>query len=168
MSEETGEVRIIGADPERVVPVTMKCGPTPTTGRCAMTTDDERREVAARLRSAAKTESGSPEYLWNRLEISVNGWRFGDVIDDSYVFYNDVLARLADLIDPRERTCHFVFRDESYSTPDGYEQDGTYYCSACGCDLPDWMQEHVDDIQAGNIDNDIDRCPICGARVVGE
>ena len=67
-----------------------------------------------------------------------------------------------------ERTCHFVFRDESYSTPDGYEQDGTYYCSACGCDLPDWMQEHVDDIQAGKIDNDIDRCPICGARVVGE
>ena len=67
-----------------------------------------------------------------------------------------------------ELTCHFVFRDESYSTPDGYEQDGTYYCSACGCDLPDWMQEHVDDIQAGNIDNDIDRCPICGARVVGE
>ena len=65
-----------------------------------------------------------------------------------------------------ERTCHFVFRDESCSTPDGYEQDGTYYCSACGCDLPDWMQEHVDDIQAGNIDNDIDRCPICGARLV--
>ena len=65
-----------------------------------------------------------------------------------------------------ERTCHFVFRDESYSTPDGYEQDGTYYCSACGCDLPDWMQEHVDDIQAGKIDDYIDRCPICGARVV--
>lgn len=67
-----------------------------------------------------------------------------------------------------ERTCRFVFRDESYSTPYGCEQDGAYYCSACGCDLPDWMQEHVDDIQAGNIENDIDCCPICGARVVGD
>ena len=67
-----------------------------------------------------------------------------------------------------ERTCHFVYRDESYSTPYGCEQDGAYYCSACGCDLPDWMQEHVDDIQAGNIENDIDHCPICGARLVGQ
>ena len=67
-----------------------------------------------------------------------------------------------------ERTCHFVFRDESYSTPDGYEQDGTYYCSACGCDLPDWMQWHVDDIQEGNVERDIDCCPNCGARVVVE
>ena len=67
-----------------------------------------------------------------------------------------------------ERTCHFVFRDESYSTPDGYEQDGTYYCSACDCDLPYWMQWHVDDIQAGKIKNDIDRCPNCGARLVDE
>jgi hypothetical protein len=61
---------------------------------------DERRDVAARLRAAAKTESGNTDYLWNRLEIAVNGWRFGDVIDESYVFYNSVLARLADLIDP--------------------------------------------------------------------
>ena len=67
-----------------------------------------------------------------------------------------------------ERTCHFVYRDESYSTPYGCEQDGAYYCSACGCDLPDWMQEHVDDIQAGTIENDIDHCPNCGARVVGD
>ena len=64
-----------------------------------------------------------------------------------------------------ERTCRFVYRDESYSTPDGCENDGTYYCSACGCDLPDWMQWQVDDIQAGTIENDIDHCPNCGARV---
>ena len=110
MSDETCEVRIFDADPERVVSITV----------------------------------GELQKLWE------NGAVFGD----SATIH--------------ERTCHFVFRDESYSTPDGYEQDGTYYCSACGCDLPDWMQEHVDDIQAGNIDNDIDRCPICGARVVGE
>lgn len=64
-----------------------------------MSTSDERREIARRLRAAAKTKSGSADYLWNRLEIAVNGWKFGDVIDESYVFDNDVLSRLADLID---------------------------------------------------------------------
>ena len=76
-------------------------------------TSDERREVAARLRSAAKTDSGSPDYLWNRLEIAVNGWRFGDVIDDSYVFYNSVLSRLADLIDPTCKKIDLVDKEES-------------------------------------------------------
>ena len=65
-----------------------------------MTSREERREIARRLRAAAKTKSNSADYLWNRLEIAVNGWKFGDDIDGSYVFYNDVLARLADLIDP--------------------------------------------------------------------
>ena len=63
-------------------------------------TSDERIEIARRLRTAAKTKSNSADYLWKRLEIAVNGWRFGDVIDEAYVFDNDVLARLADLIDP--------------------------------------------------------------------
>ena len=64
-----------------------------------MTSDKERREIARRLRAAAKTKSHSTDYLWRRLEIAVNGWRYGDAINDSYVFDNDVLARLADLID---------------------------------------------------------------------
>ena len=63
-------------------------------------TSDERREVAERLRAQARTVSHDSDYLWQRLEIAVNGWKFGDAINDSYVFYNDVLARLADLIDP--------------------------------------------------------------------
>lgn len=64
------------------------------------TTSDERREIARRLRAAAKTKSGSADYLWQRLEIAVNCWRLGAVVNESYVFGNDVLARLADLIDP--------------------------------------------------------------------
>ena len=106
MSDDTSTIRILDADPERIVSVTV----------------------------------GELQELWR----------------DAYT--------------PtiHERTCHLVFRDESYLTPDGCEQDGTYYCSACVCDLPDWMQEHVDDIQAGTIENDIDHCPNCGARVVGE
>lgn len=67
-----------------------------------MTSDKERREVAARLRAAAKTKSHSTDYMWRRLEIAVNGWKFGDAIDESYVFDNDVLSRLADLIDEGE------------------------------------------------------------------
>lgn len=63
-------------------------------------TSFENHEIARRLRAAAKTKSNSADYLWTRLEIAVNGWKFGDDIDGSYVFNNDVLARLADLIDP--------------------------------------------------------------------
>ena len=79
-------------------------------------TSEERREVARRLRADAKTKSNSADYLWNRLEIAVNGWRFGDCIDESYVFYNDVLSRLADLIDPTliDPTCHMVDTDHEY------------------------------------------------------
>lgn len=65
-----------------------------------MADGDERREVAARLRAQARTASHDSGYLWQRLEIAVNGWKFGDDIDESYVFDNDVLSRLADLIDP--------------------------------------------------------------------
>ena len=110
MSDDTSTVRILDADPERVVSVTVG-------------------ELQELLRAKNHT---------------------------AYQFHTQTV---------HERTCHFVYRDESYSTPDGCEQDGTYYCSACDCDLPDWMQWHVDDIQAGKIENDIDRCPICGARL---
>ena len=133
---------------------------------------DERREVAARLRSGIVARNIPEAYVAIVQSIGVrpclllHDGESGDRFDRSA--YELALSRLADLIDPQERTCHFVFRDESYSTPDGYEQDGTYYCSACGCDLPDWMQEHVDDIQAGKIENDIARCPICGARLVSK
>lgn len=73
-----------------------------------MTSDKERREVAARLRTAAKTKSNRSDYLWRRLEIAVNGWKFGDDIDESYVFDNDVLSRLADLIDPATSATTFT------------------------------------------------------------
>ena len=132
-------------------------------------TSDERREVAARLRERPVARNINEAYVAIVQAIGVRPCLLSHEGESGDRFnaaaYAEALEKLADLIDP---TCHFVFRDESYSTPDGYEQDGTYYCSACGCDLPDWMQEHVDDIQAGNIDNDIDRCPICGARVVVE
>ena len=103
-----------------------------------MTSDKERREVANRLRTAAKTKSNSADYLWKRLEIAVNGWRFGDVIDEAYVFYNDVLSRLAELIDP---TCE-VAEDNPYTSDYDfrYKTCGEHfsaastpmYCPGCG------------------------------------
>lgn len=78
-----------------------------------MISDKERRETAERLRVAAKTKSNSADYLWRRLEIAVNGWRFGDGIDESYVFDNDVLARLADLIEPTAHTTTFTLGEQS-------------------------------------------------------
>ena len=116
MSDDTSTIRIIGADPERVVSVTV--------GDLETLLDD------------------------------------GMDVEAGFIGIGTVTIH--------ERTCHFVFRDESCSTPDGYEQDGTYYCSACGCDLPDWMQWHIDDIMAGNVERDIDCCPNCGARVVAD
>lgn len=105
-----------------------------------MASDKERREIARRLRAAAKTKSNSADYLWRRLEIAVNGWRYGDAINDSYTFDNDVLARLADLIDP---TC---------TAPLGEHEHGwlTRECSECGYT-----------IKTGN-----KYCPNCGRRVV--
>lgn len=96
-----------------------------------MTSDEERREIARRLRAAAKTKSNSADYLWQRLEIAVNGWKFGDDIHDSYVFDNDVLARLAELIEPTTRTTTFTLDEQS---KDGEEVYPTRWwkCARCG------------------------------------
>lgn len=122
-----------------------------------MASSEDRREVAARLRSAAKTESGSPDYLWNRLEIAVNGWRFGDVIDDSYVFYNGVLERLADLIDP---TCSVVRKQAYTGGPQMYKT--LWCCSECGFPLAESKYKGHRPFVDENF------CPRCGARVVSE
>lgn len=115
-----------------------------------MTSDKERREVANRLRTAAKTKSHSTDYLWRRLEIAVNGWRYGDAINDSYVFYNDVLARLADLIDP-------ICEDEGTITQDWPDGSATYLHElSCG--------HTCETIYAGAPAF----CPYCGARVVDD
>ena len=106
-------------------------------------TSDERREVAARLRKEAKTVSFNYERLWVRLEIAVNGWKFGDAVDDSYALNNDVFARLADLIDP---TCHVVTTGERRGRsigsacsvchaplyPSTEWTHGMRYCAQCG------------------------------------
>lgn len=109
-----------------------------------MTDADERRRVAERLRAQARTVSHDSRYLWKRLEIAVNGWSLGAVVDESYVFDNDVLSRLADLIDP---TCEVESVDStggllSYRLSCGhtayrpaYVQGPPPVCPSCGARL---------------------------------
>lgn len=106
-----------------------------------MVSSEERREVAERLRKYAKTVTHSPEYLWAHLEIAVNGWHMGAYVDESYVYDNEVLSRLADLIDP---TCEVV-GDNTYTS------DYDFRCKTCG--------EHFSAASTPRY------CPGCGRRI---
>ena len=110
-------------------------------------TDDERREVAEDMRKMAsqsypltnlvlscfiRAEKGDPASLWNRL---------------------------ADLIEPEERTCHIKLCD--YTDSLGQKM---YRCSECGALM-------TDDACFFEGELDVDRfsyCPSCGAKVVAE
>lgn len=95
-----------------------------------MPTDDERREVARRLRSEK-----CAWVIWVSavcLAIGVDGETDG----------NDILDRLADLIEPDpERTCRIVENEEGHSS-----------CSECGASYLCMA--------------DASYCPDCGAKVV--
>lgn len=101
-----------------------------------MPTNRERREVAARLRNNAGQKPS-----W------VIPWA---VFNDAYEHEGgEILARLADLVEPEERTCHNL---GAY---------GGFECSICGfkerqlsemeCEPHDWFF-----------------CPNCGAKVEEE
>lgn len=117
-----------------------------------MASSDERRALAERLRTAAKTESGSSNYLWNRLEIAVNGWKFGDVIGESYVHDNGVLARLADLIEPPNDEPAF-----SLEVLRGVATMQLYMCGRCSAMIAGYSDATT--FYAPRF------CPNCGARV---
>ncbi len=103
-----------------------------------MPTNDERRKVAARLRNNAGQKPS-----W------VIPWA---VFNDAYEHECDELhARLADLIEPEERTCHM--RDANWD--DGQRTWGCI-CSACGA-----KHEHKRSVW-------MRYCPKCGAKVVDD
>lgn len=85
-----------------------------------MPTDDERREVATKLRRLARKHDGVvPDLVAKHL---------GLVPDERYiarsVYTSRSASRLADLIEPEpERTCHFVYD----------EDENEYKCDVCGC-----------------------------------
>lgn len=107
-------------------------------------TNDERREVAAKLRE-----------LDGRCECSMLDFMFALAIGDS-MYKESVPMRLADLIEPEERTC----RAECF--PPGYEDNlHNMVCSECGALV-------FGPVMPGDDRGSMFRfCPNCGARVVG-
>ena len=108
-----------------------------------MTTDDERREVAARLRRLCGHREVDKEFVHEAL-----GLYMGECVDG----YDPVsVSELADLIEPEERTCHM--RDAHWD--DGQCTWGCI-CSECGA-----KHEH----KRGKW---LNYCSNCGARVTGD
>ena len=84
-----------------------------------MPTNDERREVAARLRRLSGHREVDKEFVHEAL-----GLYMGECVDG----YDPVsVSKLAELIEPEERTCHM--RDASWD--DGQRTWGCI-CSECG------------------------------------
>ena len=125
-------------------------------------TDDERRDVAARLRELAEDYEKVPV-----LSI-IAACELPAPVDDAFmacgigraVYATEICGRLADLIEPEERTC----RNTAGKPFAGYRM---FSCSECGAYL------EVDGDTDANLFAGGERpmpryCPNCGAKVVEE
>lgn len=103
-------------------------------------TNDERREVAENLRSMCACGCRYKEEFYDLLvETVMRAWDFHE--------FSDVADRLADLIEPEERTCRI------YDTDHGFED--SIRCDACQMTFRrPWQPFKF--------------CPNCGARVIQE
>lgn len=108
-----------------------------------MTSDERRREVAARLRDVSARCGDTPWMVEDLFQaLGFQSYEEGDVL----LFYV-----LADLID--RQTCHDV--------GDGY----TFRCSACGCELDLDDREGEPTMWLGGGPMTPRHCPNCGAVV---
>ena len=113
-----------------------------------MPTNEERREVAARLRNYANLRESFKE---SPICAFINALGFGGYLD-----WKGVCSRIADLIEPEpERTCTFSVK----------EKDGDPYptCSECGyeTDFGELMWYFDNTFKYEN-----KYCPNCGAKAV--
>lgn len=124
-----------------------------------MPTNEERREVAARLRELTCIPSELDQWKGRELFLEPSRYDEADYAQIHRILlgcfpadimhpcdYEDLHARLADLIEPEERTCRME--------PTG---DGSVVCSACRTEYTSrWLHdgEYVERY-----------CPNCGARV---
>ena len=113
-------------------------------------TNDERREVARRLRYVA--EHGAPEWATTACCIAEC------IGEDDYPLWNGsglLFSKLADLIEPEERTCHIE-----------YVKSGPFYdvfrFDCCGME---YSESRTDD---GATELPLAVCPFCGAKVVDD
>lgn len=108
-------------------------------------TNDERRQVAARLRECAPTynyKGGHPDMMSSLVAIT------GTSIDSLF-------DRLADIIEPEpERTCHI---DNEHAF--GCAINGAIYITRFSCGH--FMENSV-------LKNEINFCPTCGAKVLDD
>lgn len=113
-----------------------------------MPTNDERRAVAARLREL-HLGGGSKDLIELTLSDAIGAWRV------SGMSWDFITERLANLIEPEERTCRDVSR--------GGEN---FKCSECGT----VVEVEYDDslLYIGGLTDDFDYCPRCGRKVVAE
>lgn len=107
-----------------------------------MPTNDERRKIAAELR-----ENRDPLTPYNIVEY---------IFDDPWNHDSgeEVAARLADLIEPEERTCHDVSFDSR-----------EFVCSWCGCHIDVLGIESEPTMWLGGSPIEPSFCPNCGAKV---
>lgn len=109
--------------------------------------DEERREVAERLRSAS-TRRGDAPWMVEDLMLAL-GFRCYEDGEDQ------LFDRLADLID--RPTCCNVY-DEIYDEYEGGCCDNGFKCSKCG--------ELVEDFEGYRITGTFNYCSKCGREVV--
>lgn len=107
---------------------------------------DERHEVAERLREANEHGFYNDKTFVDELEIIIGTNPCGDYA------HLMTLYRLADLIEPEERTCG-EWRGGEYITNGGFtETYAELWCEHCDIPLEEYWQY----------------CPECGAKVVSE
>jgi hypothetical protein len=116
-----------------------------------MPTNDERRELAARLREPFDV---LPQGRYYHASHTLFGM---GLYTSSEVALRLGVRRLADLIEPEERTC----RDEC-----GGELD--FHCSECGCHLYLISIENEPSLVLGEAAIQPSFCPNCGAKVIRE
>lgn len=106
-----------------------------------MPTNDERRKIAAELR-----ENRDPLTPYNLVDY---------IFDDPWNHDSgeEVAARLADLIEPEERTCHDVSHFGE-----------NFRCSECGMAVTVEYDDSA--LYVGGLTDDFSYCPNCGAMVV--
>ena len=78
---------------------------------------------------------------------------FSDALGVGYMDWEHICARLADLIEPEERTCHNMSH--------GHEE---FRCSECGTPVEVECDGFV--LLIGGKTDSLRFCPFCGARVV--
>ena len=97
-----------------------------------MPTNDERREVAENLRNMCICGCRYKEEFYDLLvETVMRAWDFHE--------FSDVADRLADLIEPEERTCYVEhIDDDSFHLSCGHEAAGHVspsFCPSCGAEV---------------------------------